>query len=56
MKFQDVKVGRKFKLDNKIYTKIENIMKTCCEVKFNAIRKDGKKVKIGKETEVEKLK
>lgn len=55
MKFKEVKPGTLFKVDGIKYIKMkEPVMKTCCEVKFNATRKEDKKqVKFKKEEEVD---
>lgn len=53
MKFKELKVGDWFKWGDYKFRKIVPEMKTCCEVKFNAVRKDGKKVKFNKEDEVQ---
>jgi hypothetical protein len=56
MKFEDVKVGKRFKVGDWYFTRIDNIMETCCKVKYNAIRKDGKKVRFKNDDEVERVK
>jgi len=56
MKFEDIKIGCRFIYNGKRFIKIHPIMRTCCEVKYNAVRKDGKQVKFNKNDEVEKIK
>lgn len=56
MRFNELKIGQRFKYEGQFYTKIHPIMETCCTVKYNAARKDKKFFKFEDDTEVKKVK
>lgn len=45
--FSVVKVNQKFTFNDKVWTKVKPVMKTCCTMKFNAkLVEDPKKTKV----------
>lgn len=55
MKFHELKVGDRFKLNNEDHTKLQEVKISCCKIKHNAEKADGSKVIIAPLQEVEKL-
>lgn len=46
IRYSQVKLGQKIKYNNKIYTKVKPVKKSCCVVLYNSISVDDESIKI----------